>query len=611
MSALTAAFGPSAPDTSPISGRDYVLKLRKYLGANLSRLAPPPPPRGKQRDASWLAQSYTVLTLGLDPNSAPLSRNVKVPLTLGFGTPSAPPVHKAAKPILLRLPPDKLLYLLLRWQSLPQSLPHVGKTDVPVPEGVSVAARGAISVRERADGDVDSVRSWVGSIRSVSAAPAERGWGWWGKPQEVDEDKVLIELYSIFNTLPGLLIHPPFATDKPVAELLDAGGYTSLGGVDVRVPLDVLRNLQILELEGYDPRGLLIPVSPLLRSLTVRDVGDGDDWLPELIIDGDVDAEEPAPRFPDLRYLSLHHTSLLAFPALPLTSLTHLDLSHNLLNAIPEALSTLHNLVSLNLSNNLITSVRNASLTLGNIHVLNLASNRLDCLVGLDRVLGLKRVDVRNNILLEAGEVGRLAVLPQIDAVWAAENPFTRGENIEWRAEVAASFVIEGRDVVVDDAALTWNEQRKLEAILASKGRGWRPNLKVETAAATKAAAPAKPPSPVIPAPPSPTRPRDLIPTPASRVITPANTTPSSPAKIIASKKKARRRVVNLDAATAAPSPAAPVSAPEPTPTPAPAPDEPANNGNVVKVKSKSKKKALKDKPEDLNGDKWSHGVAA
>lgn len=56
---------------------------------------------------------------------------------------------------------------------------------------------------------------------------------------------MLIELYSIFNTLPGLLIHPPFATDKPVAELLDAGGYTSLGGVDVRVPLDVLRNLQM------------------------------------------------------------------------------------------------------------------------------------------------------------------------------------------------------------------------------------------------------------------------------------------------------------------------------------------------------------------------------
>lgn len=58
-------------------------------------------------------------------------------------------------------------------------------------------------------------------------------------------DKVLLELYSIFNVLPGLLIHPPFSADPPISELLDSGGYTQLGGVDVRVPLNVLRNLQM------------------------------------------------------------------------------------------------------------------------------------------------------------------------------------------------------------------------------------------------------------------------------------------------------------------------------------------------------------------------------
>jgi len=58
-------------------------------------------------------------------------------------------------------------------------------------------------------------------------------------------DKLLLELYRIFNTLPGLLIHPPFGTDSQIDELLDAGGYTAYGGVDVRVPLDVLRNLQM------------------------------------------------------------------------------------------------------------------------------------------------------------------------------------------------------------------------------------------------------------------------------------------------------------------------------------------------------------------------------
>jgi hypothetical protein len=49
----------------------------------------------------------------------------------------------------------------------------------------------------------------------------------------------------MFNVLPALLIHPPFLSDRPIAELIEAGGYTQLGGVDVRVPLDVLRNLQV------------------------------------------------------------------------------------------------------------------------------------------------------------------------------------------------------------------------------------------------------------------------------------------------------------------------------------------------------------------------------
>lgn len=192
MAAIAPSLGlpgglgpPPTPQPPPVSGRDYLLKLRKYLGANLTRLAPPP--RGKTKDASWLAQSYTVLTLGLDPNSAPLSPSVKVPLTLGFGSPAQPPRHR---PVLLRLPPDKLLYLLLRWQSLPQSLSHVGHTDVPVPDGVVPVARGRGDQPRREDGDVESVRSWVGSIRSVSMGTRTAdggGFGWWSKPKEVDE----------------------------------------------------------------------------------------------------------------------------------------------------------------------------------------------------------------------------------------------------------------------------------------------------------------------------------------------------------------------------------------------------------------------------------------
>ena len=60
-----------------------------------------------------------------------------------------------------------------------------------------------------------------------------------------ETDQLLLALYSAFTVLPALLIHPPFLSDKPIAELVDAGGYTQLGGIDVRVPLDVLRNLQM------------------------------------------------------------------------------------------------------------------------------------------------------------------------------------------------------------------------------------------------------------------------------------------------------------------------------------------------------------------------------
>ena len=58
-------------------------------------------------------------------------------------------------------------------------------------------------------------------------------------------DAILLAVYSMFTVLPALLIHQPFLSDQPIAELIEAGGYTQLGGIDVRVPLDVVRNLQM------------------------------------------------------------------------------------------------------------------------------------------------------------------------------------------------------------------------------------------------------------------------------------------------------------------------------------------------------------------------------
>jgi hypothetical protein len=162
-------LGMGRADDSPLPGASYICTLHKYLRVNLPRLAPKRP-----SSPTLLQQTYTLLTLGLDPSSAPLSRNVKIPLTLGFGTPASPK-GPPPKPLLLRLPPDRLLYLLLRWQSLPQALPHVGRTDVPVPEGVSVTAARAVEDKGT-EGDVRSVRSWVGGMSVTSTDVPGMGW---------------------------------------------------------------------------------------------------------------------------------------------------------------------------------------------------------------------------------------------------------------------------------------------------------------------------------------------------------------------------------------------------------------------------------------------------
>lgn len=63
---------------------------------------------------------------------------------------------------------------------------------MPISPGVPVAARGArADAREmRGDGDVQSVRSWVGSMRSVSLGSVSKeipGMGWFKKKEEIDE----------------------------------------------------------------------------------------------------------------------------------------------------------------------------------------------------------------------------------------------------------------------------------------------------------------------------------------------------------------------------------------------------------------------------------------
>lgn len=88
--------------------------------------------------------------------------------------------------------------------------------------------------------------------------------------------------------------------------------------------------------------------------------------LPSLVTDQDgTPPTSPGPvlfemNWAFLKHLCLSDNALTFFPTNPiqyLTSITHLDLSSNLLISVPAGLNQLYNLVSLNLADNMIESV--------------------------------------------------------------------------------------------------------------------------------------------------------------------------------------------------------------------------------------------------------------
>lgn len=174
--------------------------------------------------------------------------------------------------------------------------------------------------------------------------------------------------------------------------------------------------------------------------------------------------ELPSLKWAFLRHLSLADNALtfLATSPLPyLTSLTHLDLSSNLLVSVPPGLQSLYNLISLNLSDNMIDSVLGIYTVLGQVLYLNLSKNRLDSICGLERLLALERVDLRHNLLEESAEVGRLATLPNIAEVWVEGNPFTEIEE-GYRIRCFDLFSKEGKNVLLDGSAPSFYEKRYL-----------------------------------------------------------------------------------------------------------------------------------------------------
>ncbi|KAH9892783.1 hypothetical protein C8Q73DRAFT_762453 [Cubamyces lactineus] len=416
-----------------------------------------------------------------------------------------------AKPVVLSFDHHHLFYLLMRMEALGLD---VGSLDIKVDN----PAR-PMNYTNILTGDKSDALSFVSLRSSLSAVSRlSLGAGWWGRPAPPSVDSELKYIYSSFTKVPALSIHAPEA--KMIAEMANEPPNENALPLDA---FKNLQSLQCVDIDprtilGWDR------LAESLRSLTIKRSGieDASDVfigavlddqarregkisstksrqisrgvsrqssfhstrLPESVPEDNEDAEDdsqaepkepdtpkpsPTPTLPSLKWAFLRHLSLAdnALTFLPtsflthLTSLTHLDLSSNLLVSVPSGLSALYNLVYLNLSDNMIDSVLGIYTMLGGVLTLNLAKNRLESICGLERLLALERVDLRHNFIEESAEIGRLATLPNIAEVWVEGNPLVDIEE-GYRIRCFDYFWKEKKNILLDGSPPGFYEKRFL-----------------------------------------------------------------------------------------------------------------------------------------------------
>ena len=177
----------------------------------------------------------------------------------------------------------------------------------------------------------------------------------------------------------------------------------------------------------------------------------------------------PASKWRFLRHLSLADNSITHLPSSSLSPLTNtlhsLDLSSNLFSEVPDCLATLTALRALNLSNCMIESLHSVARNpLPAITSLNLRSNRLASLAGIERLLSLERLDVRENRLSDPTEMARLTGAPEIREIWVAKNPFvkTHSNNRVTIFNLFRNTPGYLDDIMIDSTGPTYNERRQL-----------------------------------------------------------------------------------------------------------------------------------------------------
>lgn len=216
------------------------------------------------------------------------------------------------------------------------------------------------------------------------------------------------------------------------------------------------------------------------------------------------------------------------------SSLRALNLSHNALTVIPASLTTLPRLQSLNIAYNRIESLEFLwEYELPGLRTLVLRGNRIRSLAGIERLLSLERVDLRDNALSEPLDLAVMTRITRLRQLWVTGNPLCRTHSSSYRVTIynlfrqdaGSSANVSGSDILLDDSLPGLLERRGLVEF-ATK------------AMAAPAQEPAPTPAPVLAAP-------SLGPTQSSA--------PVDLATVATQAGRRQRRVVHLDNVTPIP----------------------------------------------------------
>ncbi|OJJ47822.1 hypothetical protein ASPZODRAFT_15271 [Penicilliopsis zonata CBS 506.65] len=221
----------------------------------------------------------------------------------------------------------------------------------------------------------------------------------------------------------------------------------------------------------------------------------------------------PASKWRFLRHLGLPDNALTALTAASLApvanTLHSLDLSANLFAEVPDSLASLVALRALNLSHCMIDSLHSLSHNpLPAITALNLRANRLRSLAGIERLLSLERLDLRDNGLADPTEIARLTSLPEIREIWVAGNPFVK-THPNYRVTIFNLFRRTpgySEDIIIDGSGPGYTERKQLIDRVAEPESApvIRPVPTEEPAAVIIKSVTALAPSPPAPPPPHP-----------------------------------------------------------------------------------------------------------